>query len=118
MCVCVLGVPLRSKGQYLSLEVPGLTEGRPSLLIGDRVIASVAREDEEEDEGEGERYWEGCIHQVCVCMCKPLKKSSLCVCGVCGEGVMSQEYLSSGREGSRSSDVCWRVPSKLPRPQV
>ena len=65
MCVCVcVGVPLRSKGQYLSLEVPGLTEGRPSLLIGDRVIASVAREDEEEDEGEGERYWEGCIHQV------------------------------------------------------
>ena len=55
------GVPLRSRGQYLSLEVPGLGEGRPSLLLGDRVVVSVAREEREEG---GETYWEGFIHEV------------------------------------------------------
>ena len=60
------GVPLRPRGQYLSLEVPGLAEGRPSLLLGDRVVATVAREGEEEEEEErgGEEYWEGYIHEV------------------------------------------------------
>ena len=57
------GVPLRPRGQYLSLEVPGLGEGRPSLLLGDCVVASVARE-EEVGEGGGEMCWEGHIHEV------------------------------------------------------
>ena len=29
---------LRRAGPYLNLKVPGLTEGRPSLLVGDRAI--------------------------------------------------------------------------------
>ena len=29
---------MRRCGPYLSLEVPGLAEGRPSLLMGDRAI--------------------------------------------------------------------------------
>ena len=29
---------MRRCGPYLSLGVPGLAEGRPSLLVGDRVI--------------------------------------------------------------------------------
>lgn len=49
-------MPLRVCGQYLSLEVPGLAEGRPSLLMGDRVVVCVT--------GGGEREWEGYIHEV------------------------------------------------------
>lgn len=29
-------------GEFLSLQVPGLSEGRPSLLLGDRVVASLS----------------------------------------------------------------------------
>lgn len=67
-----LGVPLRPDREYLSLDVPELSEGRPSLVMGDRVVVSVSREeveDEVEDEVEGwrgrrDRYWEGYIHEV------------------------------------------------------
>ena len=34
---CVL---LRKRGEFLSLDVPGLAEGRPSLLLGDRVVVT------------------------------------------------------------------------------
>ena len=61
------GVPLRPRGQYLGLEVPGLAEGRPSLLLGDRVVATVAIQEEEEEERGGGRYWEGFIHEVISC---------------------------------------------------
>jgi putative helicase MOV10L1 len=50
-------VCLRPVGEFLGLKVPGLAEGRPSLIIGDRVILS------EPGEYEGPRY-EGCIHEV------------------------------------------------------
>ena len=28
-------------GEFLSLTVPGLAEGRPSLLLGDKIVASL-----------------------------------------------------------------------------
>ena len=28
-------------GEFLSLQVPGLSEGRPSLLLGDKIVASL-----------------------------------------------------------------------------
>ncbi|KAG0692718.1 RNA helicase Mov10l1 [Chionoecetes opilio] len=44
-------------GEFLSLTVPGLAEKRPSLMIGDTVVAT-------ELCGRGEMEYEGCIHQV------------------------------------------------------
>jgi len=51
-------VMLRPVGEYLALKVPGLAEGRPSLLVGDRVILS-----DSEVAGYAPSY-EGCIHEV------------------------------------------------------
>ena len=35
-------VPFVPQGQYLSLDVPGLAEKRPSLAIGDTAIARLS----------------------------------------------------------------------------
>lgn len=52
-------VTLRKRGsEYLSLEVPGLAEKRPSLVHGDFIFAKLASEYED---GENRPY------QVCVC---------------------------------------------------
>lgn len=50
---------LRFCGEFLALEVPGLAEKRPSLLIGDKAIVSFNW-----DSSRGEIKYEGCIHQV------------------------------------------------------
>lgn len=47
---------LNRKGQFLVLEVPGLAEGRPSLLVGDAVLC--------QQRGPGNRKYEGIIHDV------------------------------------------------------
>ena len=51
-------VTLRPVSEYLALTVPGLAEGRPSLLVGDRVVLS-----DSEVAGYAPSY-EGCIHEV------------------------------------------------------
>ncbi|XP_064632903.1 uncharacterized protein LOC135491148 [Lineus longissimus] len=50
-------VCLRPVAEFLALKVPGLAEGRPSLIIGDKIRVSVPGEDE------GPQY-EGVIHEV------------------------------------------------------
>ena len=52
-------VTLRNNGDHLALTVPGLSEGRPSVLIGDRVILS--------DGGllQASPQYEGFVHEVC-----------------------------------------------------
>ncbi|XP_071133478.1 RNA helicase Mov10l1-like [Mytilus edulis] len=50
-------VCMRRIGEYLGLKVPGLAEGRPSVLIGDRVILT------DPGDPDGPRY-EGCVHEL------------------------------------------------------
>ena len=45
------------KGDYLALRVEGLAEGRPSLMVGDKAIASIP------GTLDGP-FYEGCIHIV------------------------------------------------------
>ena len=63
LCVCA-GVSLRGCGQFLSLEVPGLVEGRPSLLMGDRVVVCMTEGGWERGDVQEGRHWEGYIHEV------------------------------------------------------
>lgn len=48
---------MRRVGEYLGLKVPGLAEGRPSVLIGDKVILT------DPSDPEGPCY-EGFVHEV------------------------------------------------------
>lgn len=48
---------LRRKGEFLSLEVVGLAEGRPSLIIGDKAILVAPYQ-------KSSFAFEGCIHEV------------------------------------------------------
>lgn len=48
---------MRKIGEYLGLKVPGLAEGRPSVLIGDRVMLT------DPGDPDGPCY-EGCVHEV------------------------------------------------------
>ena len=56
----MMQVPLRNVGEFLGLQVPGLSEGRPSVLIGDKVIISVPGQIHA---SEGPEY-EGYVHEV------------------------------------------------------
>ena len=47
-------------GEYLALDVPGLAEGRPSVMIGDKIILSVPNADKYAPK------YEGIVHEVCM----------------------------------------------------
>ncbi len=47
-------VSFERRGQYLGLEVPGLAEKRPSLVLGDSVVVT----------RDGTLSYEGCVHEV------------------------------------------------------
>ncbi|XP_011310919.1 probable RNA helicase armi [Fopius arisanus] len=53
---------LRASDEFLVLEVPGLSEKRPSLMMGDRAIVSFKW-----DSSRGTLRYEGCIHKVTSC---------------------------------------------------
>ena len=50
---------LRRVGDNLALKVPGLAEGRPSVLVGDSVYLS-------EPGNDNSPVWEGIVHEVTV----------------------------------------------------
>ncbi|XP_031841973.1 putative RNA helicase armitage isoform X2 [Nomia melanderi] len=50
---------MRPSGEYLVMQVPGLAEKRPSLIVGDRAIVSFKW-----DNSQGKRKYEGFIHKV------------------------------------------------------
>ena len=54
-------------GQYLSLEVPGLAEGRPSVMTGDKIILS------HPDSNRYSTQYEGIVHEL-VLFCEQLCK--------------------------------------------
>ena len=45
-------------GEYLALDVPGLAEGRPSVMIGDKIILSLPYADKYSTK------YEGIVHEV------------------------------------------------------
>lgn len=49
---------MRPRGEFLSLEVPGLAEGRPSVLVGDKVILM------EPYASQNSPRYEGFVHEV------------------------------------------------------
>lgn len=51
---------LRREGRYLALNVPGLADGRPSLIVSDKVICY----DEHNPNREKKIAYEGIIHEV------------------------------------------------------
>ncbi|XP_058797499.1 probable RNA helicase armi [Phymastichus coffea] len=50
---------MHRSGEFLTLNVPGLAEKRPSLIIGDRILVSFKW-----DETNGQKCYEGYIHKV------------------------------------------------------
>ena len=101
-------VSLRQSGPFLSLEVPGLAEGRPSLLMGDRAVVCMSGGgggwggggEEEEESG---RQWEGYIHEV-GCPSEPAMVLRLILFLPPPPSFPSS--LPAGQEGSGAPKVC------------